>query len=119
MYGSLFSPLWYRISALHPQMRPDIRVRRQQYRDQCWHLLTGTASGRMYRINDKAYQFVGRCDGRHSVHEIWEVLLAELGDDAPTQDEVIAVLNQLDLQGLLTYEVVPDAAALADRKSVV
>jgi putative peptide zinc metalloprotease protein len=114
MSGSLFSPLWYRIAALHPQMRPDVRVRRQQYRDQCWHLLTGTASGRTFRINEKAYQFVGRCDGRHTVQEIWDVLLAELGDDAPTQDEVTSVLNQLDENGLLTYEVVPDAGALAD-----
>jgi putative peptide zinc metalloprotease protein len=114
MSDSLFSPLWYRISGLHPQMRPDVRVRRQQYRDQCWHLLTGTTSGRTYRINAKAYQFVGRCDGRHSVQEIWDVLLAELGDNAPTQDEVTSVLNQLDEHGLLTYEVMPDAGALAD-----
>lgn len=114
MPGSLFSPLWYRIAALHPQMRPDVRVQRQQYRDQRWHLLTGTASGRTFRINEKAYQFVGRCNGRHSVQEIWDVLLAELGDDAPTQDEVTSVLNQLDEHGLLSYETVPDAGALAD-----
>ena len=114
MPGSLFSPLWYRIAALHPQLRPDVRVRRQQYRNQRWHLLTGTASGRTFRINEKAYQFVGRCDGRHSVQEIWDVLLAELGDDAPTQDEVTSVLTQLDENGLLSYEVVPDAGALAD-----
>jgi len=114
MSSSLFSPHWYRIAGLHPQLRPDVNVRRQQYRDQCWHLLTSTTVGRTYRINDKAYQFVGRSDGRHSVQEIWDILLAELGDDAPTQDEVISVLNQLDAQGLLTYEVVPDAAALAE-----
>jgi putative peptide zinc metalloprotease protein len=114
MSGSLFSPLWYRIAGLHPQLRPDVRVQRQQYRDQRWHLLVGTASGRMFRVNDQAYQFVGRCDGRKSVQEIWDTLLAQAGDDAPTQDEVIAVLNQLDGQGLLSYEVVPDAAALAD-----
>lgn len=114
MSPSLFSPLWYRIADLHPQLRPDVRVQLQQYRDQRWHLLVGTASGRMFRVNDQAYRFVGHCDGRQSVQEIWDIVLAQAGDDAPTQDEVIAVLSQLDAQGLLTYEIVPDAAALAD-----
>ena len=114
MPGSLFSQLWYRVAELHPQLRPDVRIQRQKYRNQSWHVLTGAASGRQFRINDKAYQFIGRCDGRRSVQEVWDILLKDLGDDAPSQDEIIALLNQLENQSLLSYEIVADATAIAD-----
>ena len=94
MPGSLFSQRWYRVAELHPQLRPDVRIRRQRYRDQSWHLLTGTASGRQFRVNDNAYHFIGRCDGRRSVQEVWDALLKELGDAAPSQDEIIALLKK-------------------------
>ncbi len=114
MPGSLFSQLWYRVADLHPQLRPDVRIQRQKYRDQSWHVLTGAASGRQFRINNKAYQFIGRCDGRRSVQDVWDILLKELGDDAPSQDEIIALLNQLENQSLLSYEIAADATAIAD-----
>ncbi|UCH49650.1 MAG: efflux RND transporter periplasmic adaptor subunit [Betaproteobacteria bacterium] len=114
MPGSLFSQLWYRVADLHPQLRPDVRIQRQNYRNESWHVLTGTASGRQFRVNDKTYHFIGRCDGRRSVQEVWDILLKELGDDAPTQDEIITLLNQLESQSLLSYEIVADATAIAD-----
>ncbi len=110
----MFSQLWYRVAELHPQLRPDVRIQRQRFRNQSWHVLTGAASGRQFRINDKAYHFIGRCDGQRSVQEVWDALLKELGDAAPTQDEIIALLNQLEGQSLLSYEIVADAAAIAD-----
>jgi putative peptide zinc metalloprotease protein len=114
MPGSLFSQLWYRVAELHPQLRPDVQIQRQKYRNESWHVLTGAASGRQFRINDKAYHFIGRCDGRRSVQEVWDILLKELGDDAPSQDEIIALLNQLEGQSLLSYEIVADATAISD-----
>ena len=116
MRPSLFSPLWHRVSDLHPRLRRDARVQRQQYRDQLWYQIIDAGSERQFRLNGKAYQFIGRCDGRHSVQEIWDALLHEQHDGAPTQDEVIRVLAQLDEQELLVYETTPDARTLVKRR---
>jgi putative peptide zinc metalloprotease protein len=40
----------------------------------------------------------------HSVQQIWHAACAELGDDAPTQDECIAIIAQLHERGLLRCE---------------
>jgi putative peptide zinc metalloprotease protein len=116
MRQSLFSPLWHRVSDLHPRLRRDARVQRQQYRDELWYQIIDAGSERQFRLNGKAYQFIGRCDGRHSVQEIWDLLLNEQHDGAPTQDEVIRLLAQLDEQELLVYETTPDARTLVKRR---
>jgi putative peptide zinc metalloprotease protein len=117
MRESLFSPLWYRVAEQHPHLRAEVRVQRQQVRDQLWYLLVNAASGRQFRVNEQAWAFIGRCDGTRSVEAVWNALLEQLRDDAPTQSEVIQMLNQLDEQDLLVYEHAPDAATLTRRKS--
>jgi putative peptide zinc metalloprotease protein len=117
MRESLFSPLWYRVAEQHPHLRAEVRVQRQQVRDQRWYLLVNAASGRQFRVNEQAWAFIGRCDGTRSVEQVWNALLEQLRDDAPTQSEVIQMLNQLDEQDLLAYEHAPDAATLTRRKS--
>lgn len=113
---SLFSPLWYRVSNLHPQLRSSVHVRRQHYRDQLWYQLLDGASERQFRVNNKAYQFIGRCDGQRSVQEVWDALLEGLGDEALTQDEVINLMAQLDEHEMLSYEMAPDAKTLVKRR---
>src|ERR1041384_4615295 len=115
MRESLFSALWYRVADRHPQLHADVSIRRQQVRDQAWYVLTSAADGRHYRVNAQAWRLVGRCDGRHSVHDIWEALLEDHRDDAPTQDEMIRTLAGLERQGLLYYDAAPDAAILQRR----
>jgi putative peptide zinc metalloprotease protein len=113
---SLFSPLWYRVADQHPQLRTDVRIQRQHYRDQLWYLLVSATDGRQVRINAEAYQFIGRCDGQHSVQQVWDALLEQFRDDAPTQDEVVRILGQLDEQGLVAYDNTTDAGTLARRR---
>jgi putative peptide zinc metalloprotease protein len=93
--GSLFSSSWYRVARLRPRLRSQVQVQRQHWRDQRWYLLSDSGTGRQHRINDAAYRFIGRCDGRHTVHEVWNDLLHAAPDAAPTQDEVLALLGQL------------------------
>ena len=104
MAESLFSSLWYRVADQHPHLRADVRIQRQHYRDQLWYLLVSATDGRQVRVNAQAYQFIGRCDGQHSVQQVWDALLEQFRDDAPTQDEVVRILGQLDEQGLLAYD---------------
>jgi len=112
MFESLFNPHWFRVAALRPKLSPQVRVQRQLYRDQTWYVLTDGATESHHRINAAAYEFVGRCDGQRSVNELWEFLLARLGDDAPTQGDIIRVLSQLSEGELLRYATKPDIEAL-------
>src|SRR4051812_24022715 len=112
MRGSLFSPVWYRVAGQQPCLRGDIRVQRQRSRDQNWYVLLNSATGRPCRISAAAYQVLGRCNGASSLAQIWDSLVEELQNEAPTQDEVIAILSQLDHQALLSYEGVPDVEVL-------
>ena len=101
MRRSLFSPLWYRVSSLRPRLHADVAIECQRHRDQVWYLLIDAASGRQFRINPEAYAFIGRCDGERSVEQIWDALLEDAADAAPTQDEVLQLLSSLTERGLL------------------
>jgi putative peptide zinc metalloprotease protein len=116
MRESLFSPMWYRYSKQIPKIKANVELQKQQYRDQTWYLLVNTQSENHFRINAAAYAFVGRCTGGFNVQEIWDSLLETLGDDAPTQDEVIRLLNELDQKDVLRYEVMPDVPQLFKRE---
>lgn len=117
MPASLYSPLWYRVSAQQPHLASDVIVRQANSRGQAWCTLRSTSTGRQCRINGSAYQFVGRCDGLHSVQAIWDALLVDLRDGAPTQDEVIHVLGRLAAQGFLEYDTLPDIELQSERRA--
>lgn len=112
---SLFSPNWFRVANLHPQLGGHVQVRRQSSRDALWYVFIDTATGRQHRLNDIAYQFAGRCNGQHSTSEIWDALLARLGDHAPTQEEIIHLIGQLTEGGMLQVDKLSDVEALFER----
>lgn len=113
---SLFSPLWHRYSQQRPQLRSHVTVQPQRYRDQTWYLLINEVTGVHFRINDVAYQFVGRCDGNYTIQEVWDSMLESLADDTPTQDELIRLLGELDQRDLILYQVMTDIPTLFRRK---
>lgn len=112
MSESLFSPHWYRVADLHPRLRGQVRVRRHVVRDQTWYLLSDANSGRHHRLSRGAYRFVGLCDGHRNVQEIWDSVLETMGDEAPTQGEVIGMLGRLAQAELLQTETTPDVEAM-------
>ena len=116
MSESLYSPLWYRVAEQHPALRTEVRVQRQRVRGERWYLLVNPANGRHFRVNQQAYELVGRCDGERSVEQVWSALLEQFRDAAPTQDEVIQLLNELDQHGLIAYENAPEPEAMVRRR---
>jgi len=108
MRESLFSPLWHRYAKQRPQLRLHVLIQPQRYRDQIWYLLINKTQGSHFRVNNIAYQFIGRCDGQYTVQQVWDSLLESLKDDAPTQDEVIQLLNELDQRDLVRFEMLPN-----------
>ena len=115
MADNLFSPSWYRVSGLKPRLRSHARVHRHNYRDQLWYVLQDPSSGKFHRFRPAAYHFIGMMDGERTVDEIWELANRQLGDDAPTQEEVIQFLGQLHAADVLRCDVSPDTQELFQR----
>ncbi len=118
MEASLFHPQWYRIADLHPKLRGHVTLRRQVVRDQVWYVLTDPADARHFRLNAMAYRFIGQCDGHRSVREIWDLMTDALGDQAPTQGELVDILTRLSSSDMLQTEVLPDVDIMFENRTV-
>lgn len=112
----MFHESWHRVAALKPRLRASVRVTRQHFRGQRWHVIEDPASGLFYRMNDAAYDLVARLDGRATVGEAWGRSVERLGDESTTQGEAIGLLGQLWGANLLWAEAPGDARAMFARQ---
>jgi putative peptide zinc metalloprotease protein len=110
-----FSPLWHRVRALKPRLRPHTQVTRQHYRGRRWHVVHDPASNQFYRLSPVAYQMIGLLDGQRTVEEVWNIALENHGDGAPTQQEVIELLGQMYNANLLALDAAPETEQLLRR----
>lgn len=117
MSESLVSGSWHRVEQLRPSLVPGLRIVRQQVRDQVWHVLVEPASGRQLRLNPGAWDLVGRFDGRATLGALWLRVLRLRHDEAPTQDEVLALLAQLFRGGLVQFDAAPHLSLLFARRA--
>lgn len=110
-----FSPLWHRVRALKPRLRPHVQVTRQFYRGRRWHVVHDPASNAFYRLSPVGYELVGLLDGSRTVEEVWNLSLELNGDAAPTQGEVIEMLGQMYSSNLLAIDINPETEQLLSR----
>src|SRR5882724_11026805 len=115
MNAPLLSNWWYRVAARKPKLRSHARLYRHRYRGEVWYLLQDPASTRVHRFSPSARLIIALMDGKRSVAELWEIANKHLGEDAPTQDEMINLLGQLHSADLLQSDVTPDVAELFAR----
>ena len=115
--SSLYSVHWYRVGPLRPRLQTGTRIRRQNVRGEDWFVLTHPVDNRHHRINRKAYELIGRFDGEQSLDALWSGLQILLGDDLPTQDEVIGLLSQLADAGLVLFDTEPDWTFVRQRQA--
>jgi putative peptide zinc metalloprotease protein len=106
------SPLWYRVQDLRVRLRAHVRVQRREARGDAWYLLIDSHTGRFHRVNREAYTFVGRINGSDSVGALWNDLHGRLGEEAPTQGDVLRLLAQLADADLIAADALPDLNAL-------
>lgn len=113
---SLFSQSWYRVAELRPRLRTHAQIHRHTYRDSVWYVLQDHSSGRFHRFSPEAYLIIGLLDGKRTVQQIWEAACERLGDDMPTQDEVVSLLSQLHRADVLQSDLPPDIDDLRQRR---
>ena len=115
MTESLFSSSWYRVAEVRPRLRSHALIHRHLYRGQVWYVLQDRSSGRFHRFSPIANRVIGLMDGKRTLREIWELACERLGDDAPTQDEVIGMLASLHRADVLQTDIRPDMLELHQR----
>lgn len=110
-----FSPIWHRVRAMKPRLRPHCQITRQHYRGRRWHVVHDPTSNQFYRLSPIAHEFVSLLDGRRTVEEAWNATLQSHGDAAPTQHEVIELLSQMYNTNLLAVDTTPETEQLLRR----
>ena len=115
MATNIFSASWYRVAALKPKLRTHAQIHRHEYRGEIWYILQDLTMERFLRFSPPVYSMIGLMDGQRTVEEIWRHGCSRLGDEAPTQDEMIQLLTQLYRVDVLQCDVTPDAAELLER----
>ena len=113
---ALFSAQWYRVADLVPRVHRDTTRAQHIYRNQVWFVLKGPAGGGSLRVNAAGHHVLAQFDGKRSVAAVWDHTLAGLGDDAPTQDEVITLLGDLFEAGVIEFDRVTDLDQLFDNR---
>tara|TARA_Y100000589_G_scaffold328076_1_gene371396 strand:+ start:216 stop:2333 length:2118 start_codon:yes stop_codon:yes gene_type:complete len=88
---------------------------RQLFRGEHWYVAHDPISNNFFRLNPVAHHFVGLLDGKRQVDEAWRLTTDRYADMAPTQNEVIHILGQLNQSNLLRVDLPVDAKPLLDR----
>ncbi len=115
MSESLFSPSWYRVAELRPRLRSHVNIHRHHYRGQLWYVLQDKVGATYHRFSPAAWHIIGLMNGERKVQSIWEAGNNRLGDDAPTQEEIIDILGRLHQADVLQCDVTPDSEELFRR----
>ncbi|MCM2309625.1 MAG: efflux RND transporter periplasmic adaptor subunit [Sulfuritalea sp.] len=116
MSQSLFSTSWYRVASIRPRLRNHAQIHRHIYRDSVWYVLQNHSTGKFHRFTPVANLIIGLMDGRRTLQEIWDIACDRLGDEVPTQDEVIKLLSDLHRADVLQSDAPPDLKELQQRR---
>jgi putative peptide zinc metalloprotease protein len=113
--GPFLSSSWYRVARRRPKLRDHTSVHRHRYRGSIWYVVQDHATGRVHRLSPAGYMIVAAMDGVRTVDQLWHEVGANLTEEAPSQNDVIQLLGELNASDLLQTEVMPDSSALVER----
>lgn len=116
MPQSLFSLSWYRVAGVKPRLRNHAQIHRHTYRDSVWYVLQNHSTGKFHRFTPTANLIIGLMDGRRTLQEIWDLACVRLGDDMPSQDDVIKLMSDLHRADVLQSDAMPDLGELNKRR---
>lgn len=89
--------LWQYVAELQPQLRADVTIITQDFRSERWYVLHDKASGRFIRMNNFAYQLLGRLNGEYSLSDILLLSNQSRPEGTPemTVTDILQLLSQL------------------------
>ncbi len=110
-----FHESWYRICDLRPRLRSTVQSQRQFFRGQPWYVFRDPGNNDHFRVGTTGHRLISLLDGTRTLDEVWTQCLEAMGDDAPTQGEVVQLLGQLYQNNLLRGDISPDVAGMFER----
>src|SRR5258708_1570798 len=102
------SATWYRVAQLKPRLRQHVTVGMHRYRGQLWYVIGDGVNNRVHRVSPAGYVLVASMDGTRTLDDLWSEAAITLGEQAPSQDQVIQLLGQLHGNDLVAGDVPPD-----------
>ena len=115
--SAFLSEHWFDVADLRPRLRAHAQVRRQRFRGKAWYVVHDPLTNRAHRFSTTAWWLAGQLDGTCTVDLAWQRAILKLGDEAPSQDDVIKLLSQLHGADLLLSGASPDSAELLERRA--
>lgn len=112
----LFNQNWYRVAGLRARLKQHTRIHRHTYRGKVMYVLQDHVTGQFHRFSPETYQIIGLMDGNHSLQEIWQMACDRLGDDMPTQTDMINLVSKLYRANVLVTDKLPDIEEIDTRK---
>ncbi|MCL7466539.1 biotin/lipoyl-binding protein [Phaeovulum sp. NW3] len=118
-------PHWARIAGRRIRLADGAQIVRQEHRGVLWYVVHDRIGDRFYRFSPAVYVFLSLLDGRRTVEEAYRLVLRRLGEDAPSELDLLKLFWRLHAADLLVIdgaaqvgEVVLRADAL-DRQRVI
>ena len=115
---SIYSPLWHRVEGLCPRLRPQTLIERHVVRGEVWYVAKDRFGAHSYRFSPAVYAVLMRMDGVRSLDRIWRDAVAQFGENAPAQDQIISVVSQLYAAELVDSDQPVDQDELAARAAI-
>jgi putative peptide zinc metalloprotease protein len=115
--ATFLSEHWFEVADLRPRLRGQARVCRQRFRGKAWYVVHDPLTNRSHRFSATAWWLASQLDGSCKVDLAWQRAILKLGDEAPSQDDVIKLLSQLHAADLLLSDASPDSAELLERRA--
>lgn len=104
-----------RLMQLRVRLRPHLRVLRHEYRGRPWFVIEDPASGRTHRVTPAARDVLALLDGNRTLAAVQQEAARTVGDEAPTEQELVALVGSLYRADLVTADARPDLEELAAR----
>lgn len=116
MAESLFSESWYRVANVRPRLRNHAQIHRHVYRGGVWYVLQDHVNGRFHRFTPVANLIISLMDGSRTMQEIWNLASIQLGNDVPSQEEIIKLMSDLHRADVLQSDAPPDIREQHERR---
>jgi putative peptide zinc metalloprotease protein len=111
-----FDESWHRVEIRRVRLLPGVRMSRQSFRGEIWHVLRDPLGNRFFRVRPAAWKFLCLLEHAPDVGSAWRTALERDPDGAPGQGEIVQLLGQLYRAGLLASDLEGDVAALFESR---
>lgn len=112
---SIHSPHWHLAEKLKPRLRDDCTIERHVIRGTVWQVVRDRFSAKVHRLSPAAYSVLARMDGTRTFEQIWRETVAQFGEDAPSQDQILHTASELYAANLLQSDAPVHEGDLAER----